>query len=48
MHSGIVNGYYRLCNAYTVQEQHKGTVALFLSILLTFDISAISFVCLSL
>ena len=47
MHSGIVNGYKLLCDAHTVPEQHRGSVALFLfhSFL---PVSAISFMCLSL
>ena len=28
MHSGIVNGYQLLCDAYIVPEQHRGTAAL--------------------
>ena len=30
MHSGIVNEYQLLLDAYTVMEQHRGTAALFL------------------
>ena len=36
MHSGVVTEHQLLCDAYTVQEQHRGTAALFLFYSLSF------------
>ena len=43
MHSGIVNGHKLLCDAHAVSEQHRGTAALFLFILLTIVLFHLSF-----
>ena len=40
MHSSIVNGYQLLCDAHTVPEQQKGTIAIF-KILLTLILSCL-------
>ena len=43
MHSGIVNGYQLLCDAHTVLEPHRGTVAF--SFLLTIVLFHFYFLC---
>jgi len=42
MHSDIVNGHQLLCDAHTMLEPHRGTAALFLTIL---SFSAFFFLC---